>query len=237
MLLLRVCQDISGFGSDGAPSSPVPALIDDSESVDASDDDDEELDEEYEEDEEEEEDDDEEAVSFKWKTFVREVETLEDPLLNSVFQQGIVDSFDQSTQLLTVSFAKDFVFFQDCLDQAVKQWRPLLEKTFGNTIVFQPLFTRESLPRKIVSTAHKKDVQSSAASPEKIAQPVAVAPQPKQTYAQRGRMNNQFVRNMPQQKKQSGLSVDISDATVWKKANLLISFFPGTVTELREGHQ
>jgi len=146
-----------------------------------------------------------------WQAFVSQIEILQDPLLLSVFSQGYFISLDRTNGQLQVAFTKDLLFFKDWLDKTVGMWHPLLNKAFSGEISFEPLFTLEK----------KKEISEGAAKIDKReSRPVELV---RKSYEK-------------SHEKSAGLALDISDSTVWQKTNMILRYFPGTVTEIKEQH-
>ncbi len=154
-----------------------------------------------------------------WHSFISQVE-LFDPLLSSIFKQGVFKGFDQQGSI-TIAFGKEFVFFEDMLEKSSTIWKPLLNSLAGKPVQvkaqFQELSTSIALPIKKTVAEQKEPIP--------IKKPVAPIKPPykkmeKKTTEQRG-------TTYP--------VVDTSDTNQWKKAALLKTFFPGTIYELPEG--
>jgi len=234
ILLLQACQcNDTTNNSNTTPAVPLAPPS----STESTDDEEYEYIEEEEEIEEEEDEEEEEASSqlqhqptasnSKWDDFVNRIERLEDPLLSSIFKQGTFSGFDESSSTLTVIFSKDFVFFNEWLDNSHNLWHPLLENVFGSSVVFSPLFTGErseaKAPAQSLSHDSTKSVQNS---------------EPTQRTAQTGNRNsgmNSPKIASPHRVAKNGRTasavVDVSDVECWKKSNLLLRYFPGVVRE------
>ena len=152
MLLLRIC---SRGSSNGEPTtnpvsqqSAVESCIPDEDvELEGQDSDDGKADEsDYEEDERSQDINAKQGSHLQWVAFVRLVETIDDPLLISIFKHGQYKAFELSTGKLDIAFAKQFVFFQEWLANSITQWKPMLDKTFGLSVTLNPLFTDEIAP-------------------------------------------------------------------------------------------
>lgn len=229
VILLQLCRATDDDPGQGGASTPPQGPGE--ELYDEQDEDEEIEDEEGEDDVEDEEvDEEEDSLSFdaRWQSFVQKVTELDDPLVSSVFVQGELQKADAS--LVQVAFAKQFIFFNDWIEQTRSLWEPVFKKTFGQNAALQPLFTREMPARSVEAPVRKAEsvaapqpqaAQKPAQAPvNKNARPYAQSPYKKKTQSQsRGAVETR---------------VDISDTARWQKSHLLLKHFPGTVTEVSE---
>lgn len=205
-------------------------------------------DDEFDEDEEEDEEDDQEEEEVQqvsaidqnvaqgatdthglpaWDLFAQAAAQYCDPLLGSVMRQGRFLNYDPASQIVEVVFAKDFLFFKDMLDESTKTWLPMLQRSFGAPVNLSPRF--EGMLADRVTTQPKV----AAPMPEMKPQPRPAAPQ--QSYAQQQRTpfkQKSASVAMPSHSKEP--IVDVSDASKWPLATMLMQSFPGTITEIRE---
>lgn len=238
ILLARMCTAFSNSSDDssgqngGVPSAaPISSIELDVSAVS----DEEEMEDDDEQEEDDQEDDDQ-ADTQRWSAFITSVSSLEDPLLHSIFTQSNFESFDVKTKNLCVSFSRDFVFFQEWLEQTSKLWVPLLHRAFGPSVVFQPLFTRESAPplisvREPMLKNLEKGSPASGSETQAKKSTESFQSQRKPIQSPAG-----FKRRAPVQPapRLIGPRVNVSDTLVWKKSNLILSYFPGTVTLVTE---
>ena len=228
MLLLKLCtknqtNEDSGMPSlASAPIQTVPAASTDTQEDDADDDEDDDI-----------ISDDVKPVSA-WDTFVSQVEQINDPLLTSVFKQGVVIKWDESTGNLEVEFAKDFVFFNDWLETSKTSWLPLLQAVYGKQVQLTPLFT--GIKKEVVTAATHEQPErvksiipmpAVAIEPKKVVQPAATARPAFTSFSQKK-------RPMPSPRVPKEPLIDISDKQKWKTAHLLLQYFPGTISEISE---
>lgn len=225
-LVLLQCNQVknNGINEEGgaAPAAQTVIASDDSdEAVVANDEEDEQESDESDEDEEEESED---ALRALWLNFSHEIDLLHEPIIASVFKQGIVTSFDIAKQQLFVQFPKELSFFMDKIDQLRTQWQPVLNTVFGKDISVQLLFTKEN------------DAKQDPIRAASVVTPIVIE-------------KNKVTQNVPYRSSQSfqqpkkfqpresvhtllGPVVDISSLDHWPKANLINSYFPGTITEV-----
>lgn len=166
---------------------------------------------------------------------MRAIEGLNDPLLSSVFKQAKVLNFDPASSRLDVQFSKEFSFFNDWLNETVANWLPLLKNAYSPSVIFNPLFTATSSQEK---------------KPVDILAPVALESKPRssqppvskanESYAQKNERypNKDIVQRTYQPTKQPAKLrepvISVSDAALWPKASLLLSYFPGSITQMKE---
>lgn len=229
MVLLQVCQRNKKRSGGGGPTpaaqqqASVVSQKDEKENLTNDDD-------EFEQQQEHEEDDDEETESVEymeqWASFVARLEQLNDPLVLSIFKQARFLNIDEITHQITIEFAKELVFFQEWLTDTKQLWLPVLQEAFSKQSNLHPQFTGA----KTGDTKIKPAKISSQATQQVMRAKPQPAPQQKNSnYTPR--KWNKSTTTMPQF---AEAKVDVSDKTVWKKANLLLHYFPGTVTKIRK---
>lgn len=229
MVLLQICQRMKKGDSDGgSPSAAmqVPAAIDLSDDEEAED----ELDDAEDLEEEEEEEEDENSLACGWKKFVGAIEQLDEPLLNSIFVQGVIKKFDEQTGVLEVEFSQEVSFFNAWLTETKSIWQPALKKMFGESVTLTPLFTGAPLPKKkkvAVESSEPKRVQPSFAKPPTLEErrPGASQANNRRSFGRQARgVYKPFAQELP---------IDISDKEVWAKTHMIMKHIPGTVKEIR----
>jgi len=227
MILIQISQKNDFSDKSGASSAPQKvAPIEHDE--------DEEQETEYE--EEEEEYEEEEEVSSKkpepkkecskWDQFLTFLSKHDDPLLSSIFKQGKFISFDEANGNLKVEFLKQFSFFKDSIKETYNDWFPLLSKVFSDKVTFVPMFTVEGEIKLSNKTSERRVLSE---KPTVTAQPVK-----KQSFTPRSKKNNFYSAAKSNTKKDYGKIIDVSDVQVWKKANTLLGYFPGSIREMQD---
>ena len=225
MIFLQLCQKNKRNNNSGtAPLGQQPdAQLNDEAS--AHDDEDAE---DQEDGEDEPVDEEEDAIdqTNKWQHFLQGITNLNEPLLDSLFSQAkLIGSCEQ--EIIEVSFPKDLSFFQEWLESMTKAWLPVLQTSLPQVKQLKPLFDGEVKSARVAQPASRQPIIPVAQKPRVAMQPQA------QSYPQRaGGM--QFT---PKTKKVSlvvGLPIDVSDVEIWKKTNLILHHFPGTVTQMKE---
>lgn len=185
----------------------------------------------------EDEDDQESSASTNelWLKFLRQVPSLQDALLNSLFSQAICERFDADAGQLHVIFSKELAFFKDWLSDSAMRWQPLLDVAFGKKIALISQFA-EVDSKKTVKIQEKKEIIKTVDTTKKtVPLPVAVSSKTvtKDNKSFGTFRKNSFVRTEPLNPR-----IDVSDKSIWKKANLLLHYFPGVIREIKEnGHE
>ena len=167
----------------------------------------------------------------QWQRFVARVESLNDPLVCSVFKQARFIGYATDTQTISVELSKDFILFKEWLESGRSAWEPLLRDIFSSRAVLNPQFTGIN---KVEVTRKSKsdDVVLEKPAPviqhkEKIAQA-----RPQEQYRGVSRYNNQKPVVIAANKNE--LRIDVSDENIWKTGSMLMRHFPGIITEIRE---
>ena len=225
---LRSRTDQDGGAAPAAQTAVVPdedaAPITDNES---------EEDEQTEDNEEDDQEDSEDALMSLWVNFLAEIDLINEPLLASIFKQGTVVSFDIAVRQLNVTFPKDLSFFHDKIQDMRASWLPLLEAVYGSPVTLVPLFTQER------AAPAKSEQPTRSVQYEKLAAAPVAKPQSAGFASGNNNSNNQYKRFSPRESVSSssllGPAVDVSDKAQWPKAQLITSYFPGTVTEILQG--
>lgn len=225
MVLLQVCQKNKKTFNSGSAPLPASAVHTASSSEVIDEQDDEESDEE-EDDQDPVDEQEGQGADLAWSLFQARVAQLHDPLLGSLFTQARIVA--HAPTALTVEFPKDLQFFQEWLVEAQATWRPLLQEVFPRVEQVVPVFTGVSLT--IAQEPRRSTVQvSSQPSTQHVtkpAEPVKKTSQHTRPYTRSAGSKKGFV---PQ-----GRVIDVSDATLWPKAHMIMQHFPGTIREIQE---
>lgn len=212
MILLQLCQKNkrrnNSSGSAPLVQQPIDGPVDENECE-------EEEDEEDQEDQDEmpvppAQDEDDEAQDEQWVHFLNKVTQLNDPLLDSIFKQGTVQS--SHAAIVEISFSENLIFFKEWLDESRHKWFPLFQQTFKKSenlkVVFSPNESKKEIPTQNSKIDETGSVQEMRMMP--------VIEQRSLAY----KKTSNFARK----------KIDVSDASIWKKTNMVLKFFPGTVT-------
>jgi DNA polymerase-3 subunit gamma/tau len=158
-----------------------------------------------------------------WLSFVQQVEKIDDPLLISIFQNGQCRSFEPTTGKIEIAFAKQFIFFQEWLTGSESQWKPLLDKIYGISVVLHIVFTEEIAP-VVAQVAPRPVVQQvQEHSTKQAVAPVTRAANVHQYVKQKSWQTTPAIAKRP--------AVDISDSALWPKATMIVRHFPGIVRQ------
>ena len=220
-VLLQLCQqykkDNDNSGSSSLPQQQIVANKDESsqERIDS--------DSHYDQEDSDEKEEEDEFVE-QWAVFVQSVEKLNNSLVTSIFKQGHLLQLDKKTGCLTVEFHKELIFFKDWLEETRSLWLPLLQKTFIKKVELNPVFTGTKKVKITRSVAKGRNDNTQVRD--------TVKPSLKTFSSAGGYMRRS--KNEPSIKRLAGPTIDISNKNVWKKAHLILSYFPSTVTEIRE---
>lgn len=227
MILLQLCYKYNnGSDSTGSASVPQSAASMREEDVVVVDDDQVDNDEEHDEQDEDEEEIIEDDYASQWVIFVSHVATLKDPLLLTLFKQGRVTQVDATIGAVTVEFPKDVAFFNDWMIENQANWMPHLQGVFGAAATVVPVFTAAVKTGEITPmNVTVQPVQKSA-----VATPVAKPAQQHKPYEKP--FYQKRAAHLPSPS--FGPTVDISDTKQFATAHMLLRYFPGTITEVRE---
>jgi len=156
----------------------------------------------------------------RWESFLIKIQTLNDPLVLSVFKQATFQEYNKDKATVHVEFPKTFAFFKDLLEETRPSWLPLMEEVFEQKVALmsvlstqEPIKSTEKKTPQIVSP--KQEIRASNTQQQKnYSYPVQ-----KKTFAS------------PVSK---GQSFDVSDKARWKLANELLEAFPGKIQQIGE---
>jgi DNA polymerase III subunit gamma/tau len=227
MVLLGLCshKKKTDNGNGSAPCTVSIAPLED------------EVDEDEEDDLEDEEDDDEEEETLpdeqKWQRFVGKVETLNDPLISSIFKQARFVVYMSDTQHVSVILSKDFVLFRDWLEAGQRLWQPLLRELFSSQAMLDVQFTGSQKIETIKKQKNNDVTAQEQAAPvtQHTHKSLPSAPRPQEQFRP-SRYSTTKQNTVTHNRNE--LRIDVSDENTWKKASLLMRHFPGVITEIRE---
>lgn len=219
VILLRICQK-----NESNSNSSMPAMVATTAPIDEA-----ELEAiEETQDEQDEPGEDMPAIvdeeTMLWQQLVAKIELLRDPLLESIFKQGILRSYDVKNSILHVEFPKELTFFSDIIGSTQEQWQPLFGQVLNNVVTIAAIFIGST--SSVVGAANvikreqpketKKNYEPSSVQKNKTVTTTSFYKAPRAT----------LTLNEPK--------VDVSNSTLWPQAHILLSHFPGTITQIRE---
>jgi DNA polymerase III subunit gamma/tau len=172
----------------------------------------------------------------KWQQFVTRIESLNDPLVYSVFKQARFIAYAVDTHQISIELSKDFILFKDSLDSSRSMWQPLLRENFSSHALLDIQFTGaqkgEVSNKKLKSDDVAFSVQSSPIAQQYKEKQFPSKGQ-EQFHGGNYRYNTQKT-NVVVAVHKNELRIDVSDENVWKTASMLLRHFPGVITEIRE---
>lgn len=168
-----------------------------------------------------------EKENSSWNNFLHALQEKNNPLVNSVFQQGQVKECTQ--EVIQVCFPKKFEFYKDWLDANRNLWYPLLERFFGKQIVFEPYFTEQDPALNDSGFHAQRGEKTLSVKKDRVIKKVFNEPAEKKSV---GQSSSRMVT--PIRSRVSREKVDVSDKDTWQKAQGLLEVFPGTVSLIKE---
>ena len=157
-------------------------------------------------------------VSEPWASCLQELEKLNDPLVVSIFKQGVFSVHDEQTQRVEIIFSQSLLFFKEWLDTTQKIWLPVIKRFFGENTVVIPHFTGAPTERTKIQAA---PVQAVQATRDVQPAPIEKTKAPSKPKAAQN-------KEVPER------VVTITDPEKWQKAQTLLRVFPGTLTLSQE---
>ncbi|MDP3788341.1 MAG: DNA polymerase III subunit gamma/tau [Candidatus Chromulinivorax sp.] len=104
----------------------------------------------------------------QWQKFLGNIRAFDDLVLVTMFQEAQFISFDETSCIVSVSFLKKFMIFQDVLEKEKQRWLLILQNIFGHKVQLQ--FNFELVVEQKKQLNQQERVVQSAAS---ISQPSA----------------------------------------------------------------
>jgi DNA polymerase III subunit gamma/tau len=142
-----------------------------------------------------------------WQKFLQRVQSLDDPVVLSVFKQANFVKVDLDKNKLVISFYNNYVFLTSLLEDTKKLWMPFIKEIFEvDDIESQVIKSDELLSSSVVKSDSREMIkQEDMPNRERV-----------------------VVRNNVKCK------LDIDDKDKWKLANMLLEAFPGEIIEVKE---
>lgn len=73
----------------------------------------------------------------QWQKFLGNVRAFDDLVLVTMFQEAEYISFDEASCVVTISFLKKFMIFQDVLEKEKQRWLLVLQNIYGHKVQLQ----------------------------------------------------------------------------------------------------
>lgn len=156
----------------------------------------------------------------QWQVFLSKIEGLNDPLLNSIFNQVHKRTEERDAGILHLYFSQDLSFFQDWLNSTQHTWQPLLNTAYSSQIRASFYFDQPVSKHSPVPTAAPvaaKSVQPPMSKNNEYT--------PQRSSAAPYEVKKKVVMRKPAY----GTILRIADANEWPRAAALNEIFPGTI--------
>ncbi len=168
-----------------------------------------------------------------WAHCVKAIESLEDPLVISLFKQGTGVKYDPSSRRLEIIFSQDLSFFKDWLENTKKSWEPHICNAYGEGTILIPHFVGPSTkerPLKLSYFTASTQSGNAAASSAGINQ-ITSSRSSEQRAAPSG--SKSFIRK-EHKKPQGPREQVVNVSNDMPLAQLVTQAFPGTVVTQEE---
>jgi DNA polymerase III subunit gamma/tau len=167
----------------------------------------------------------------RWQAFMKKVEQLSDPLLQSIFKQAHFVSYHEKLHEVTVIFDREANFFTDWLQDTKTTWSGLLESAFGPGISLKSSFGGVKQEQKQAASASRP-----GSTPGALAAQTTPIVQKQETArpAAKPSYKSGSTHQAPAQEMKKELAIDVSDGEKWQKAHLLKELFGGSIVAIQE---
>jgi DNA polymerase III subunit gamma/tau len=239
MILLQLCGPmVASDTSGGASSAPSQAAALDTPIAQ------EELEEGEGDDDQEDEDDptsESDDYAVTWQHFIKSMDPAQDPLVYSIISQGIPIRYDTDKKEIAIEFPKNLIFFTDLIADMKAGWYAQLCNQFGHPVVMQPLFTGPVAPLVSITKKIESVVPAAGTGAQQLPS-IAIAAVPIKQISRAPVTTPSYKAGVQQANrsykksahKNYGPVVDVSDAALWQKTQVLLRYFPGTIHEIME---
>lgn len=173
-----------------------------------------------------------EEINEQWQQFIEHIEQLSDPLLISIFKQGVFDSFDPETEVVTAIFSQDSQFFGEWLTNTEQLWSKSVQKVWGAQA---QLKTKFDGAKKVNNVSHKTDVSRPFLKKNEGTEVVKESPRvtTSASTGDTGRYQKGNTKKIVSiEATVRTKAVSISDKEQWPTANQLVDLFGGSVEEV-----
>jgi len=158
-----------------------------------------------------------------WGIFLNKIISKDDPLVLSIFKQA--QFIKHESNVVTLQFEEQNVFFKDLIEQPKAVWQPLLCEVFGNgtTIQLEFVASKNPAPKQLFQkTESTKPEATPSIKPAQQIQSPANRPAPT------------YTKPTQQTAQKTVHRLDVRDREQWKQVHTVLDIFPGTVTEEKE---
>lgn len=160
-------------------------------------------------------------VVILWESFLLRVQECCEPLVYSLLKPAEV-RLSEDKNVLTVSLLQDKVFFEELLQNTRSLWLPLLREVFTVSLDCIVLFDRtKDSSDTLLKTEGMKAYDNTIVSQE-------YSSLKKKTEYRTVTTTNQF----KEMKKNKTEVIDVSDPVRWQRAQLVLKYFPGVITQV-----
>ena len=149
--------------------------------------------------------------------FKLEIKKVDDPLLDSILTQLNFKNLDKINLVINLELSEKYKFFSEIWQDKQLIWQPVIAKIFGQAFKINlELIKNDNLNSSNIKNISNKN--SSASD--------------KASISDSSNKNNNKNFSYKIQKRPSNKTIDVSDESKWPIAKLLLSSFPGTISEI-----
>ncbi len=163
----------------------------------------------------------------RWQAFMKNVDQLSDPLLQSIFKQAQFVSYNEKIQEVTIIFDREANFFTDWLQDTKTTWLGLLEASFGQGVNLKPSFGGIKQEQK--QSASRSTTTTSTTQAQVVQKQENTTTRPTVKPGYKSGQNNPAAQEMKKE-----LAIDVSDEEKWQKTHLLKELFGGSIVAIQE---
>jgi len=144
--------------------------------------------------------------------FKLEIKKVDDPLLDSILTQLNFKNLDKINLVINLELSEKYKFFSEIWQDKQLIWQPVIAKIFGQAFKIN----LELIKINNLNSPNTNNISNSSAK-------ASVSDSSNNS-------NKNFSYKI--QKRPSNKTIDVSDESKWPIAKLLLSSFPGTISEI-----
>ncbi len=144
--------------------------------------------------------------------FKLEIKKVDDPLLDSILTQLNFKNLDKINLVINLELSEKYKFFSEIWQDKQLIWQPVIAKIFGQAFKIN----LELIKVNNLNSPNANNISNSSAK-------ASVSDSSNNS-------NKNFSYKI--QKRPSNKTIDVSDESKWPIAKLLLSSFPGTISEI-----